>query len=397
MEWLVLDRQMLVFQEADQKLFGLHGSGAVLWEALWGDCGDRRPVSREQVRSAVAKLARSGCSSRASEIRACADTFLAEWHGAGLITSAAGMTAAPPTPLTSSGAVARLRLKKHRASHVVAGCPVSIEAPASLSASIGRVFGHLEGTQDLSTDIRLILRPGHTGYLAEAPDGETVTLATPSEVVVWLKVALLEAILARDPGLVAFHAAGVELDGGLVLLAGRSGAGKSTLAAALNATGCPLVGEDVVLFHAGSALFGGMALSFAAKTGSWTALDPYFADIGRLPVHVRPDGKSVKYLTPVRFGGDVHEHLRAIVVPHFEPGAVTELAPLCRVSTLIDLLDEARNAHYHLSGPAFRALARAVAKANTFRLTYSSLAAALPLLKAASATGVGSGTRPAGE
>jgi hypothetical protein len=96
----------------------------------------------------------------------------------------------------------------------------------------------------------------------------------------------------------ALHAAGIGVGDNAMLIVAPSGSGKTTLAAALMASNCDYLSDDMILLRPDN-LAVGVPYSLGIKSGGWRLLGPYFP--GRRPtMHIRPDGQSVGYLSPTR-------------------------------------------------------------------------------------------------
>jgi hypothetical protein len=116
---------------------------------------------------------------------------------------------------------------------------------------------------DVADEAGYLLRaPGRASVLVAA-DGRELICAPEPEATDWAVLLTAQALplAATLRGLEVFHAAGLELGGEAVLLAGDPGAGKSSLAAALVLCGAALLSDDAValerddgslLAHAGS-------------------------------------------------------------------------------------------------------------------------------------------------
>jgi hypothetical protein len=113
-----------------------------------------------------------------------------------------------------------------------------------------------------------------------------------------LKLRLVYAALEASRDACALHAAALGAGGRCLLLPGRSGAGKSTLAAGLAHAGFEFLGDDTTVVTNGVPAIRPLPLPIALKTGSWMMLSDRIPGLLDLPIHWRPDGKAVRYISP---------------------------------------------------------------------------------------------------
>jgi energy-coupling factor transporter ATP-binding protein EcfA2 len=205
-------------------------------------------------------------------------------------------------------------------------------------------------------------------------------LPDPAAVAVGLKEAVLHAVLGRQPDWIALHAAVLSSASGAILLAGPSGRGKTTLASVLNALGMPSIADDVALVSARPPAIGGLPFAFAAKPGSWDALRPWFPAVDELPEFQRPDGRTVKYIEPVRSSGPAGA-VSAVVFPRFSSVTPLRITQMRKVAALLSLLEEAINASRKLTAEGFIALSRLIDGAAVVSIEYDDVNTAAEWIK----------------
>jgi hypothetical protein len=111
------------------------------------------------------------------------------------------------------------------------------------------------------------------GYSAWGPSQGMFGPAPLAEALAFLEWrATLDLVETPAQGIAFLHAAGIQLDGKLVLLVGETGSGKSTLAAILLSRGHPVLGDDLVRFATAGGLFSAVPRSFKLDAKSLSYL-----------------------------------------------------------------------------------------------------------------------------
>lgn len=228
------------------------------------------------------------------------------------------------------------------------------------------------GDAGYSATIRVTeARPGH--YRIERDGAHTVVVPSSSAVgyLEWLIHAVAIGRLRRC--YLMLHAGAVALGGAGFVLCAASGSGKSTLTAALVASGCAYLSDEVAAIDPLTLQMHPYPRNLCVKAGSLTALAPYYPELAGAAPETRGDGEAVWYLRPPdeRWQRDPVP-VRQIVFPRYEPGAATVLAPLSRGLAL------ERLAAQSFTGSALGArttgtLARLVMDAGCFELVVGSL------------------------
>lgn len=175
------------------------------------------------------------------------------------------------------------------------------------------------------------------------------------------------------------HAAVVARDDRAILISGPPGSGKSTLCAALVLRGWRLLSDELAVIDPISLEIWPLARPICLKQDSIALIrDDAPAAVFGPAVHGTAKGTIVHMRPPaesVRRSGDP-ARAAWVLLPCFDPAAVTDLEPISPARGLIHLADNAFN--YDILGEtAFDALTCLVGDCRIARLPHSSLAAAL--------------------
>lgn len=174
---------------------------------------------------------------------------------------------------------------------------------------------------------------------------------------------------------VAVHAAVAERDGAAVILCAPSGSGKSTLCAALVYAGWRLLSDEFALIDPDTGLLTPSPRPISLKNASIEITRQRHPDVicstervdieGARFVHACPPSDSVRR---------AHETAvpRWIVFPRYVAGHTTDLRPMSRARTLMELCDQSFNYNY-LGTRGFTCLAKMVEQADPYSFAYSSL------------------------
>src|SRR5690606_7257000 len=358
----------------------LDSLSSIVWQLLWGNgTADQDPYMNTIAAAAAELASQSGyfLSTALLFVRSCIE----QWSDAKLISRSSQRSAAPisPPPHPNPSNVSTIaRVGSQFRSYWVSGVTVYVERDRTLLAAIEPVLCHLPSMRTNKVVAEISIRREGGRIVGDDWWGRATVLCSPEEVVAWLKLAILEAILAARPSSIAIHAAALSRCGDAILLVGNSGSGKTTLAAYLNAYGYALIGEDAVFVDSELGIISGLPFSFCTKEGSWPALRKCYPHLNILHARTRPDGKRVKYLPPRRtLDSSPISALRTIIFPELSATGNTDLRPMSRADALVDILREALNDQHSLTRAGFRMLCRALSDASVARLNYCDLDAAL--------------------
>ena len=251
-----------------------------------------------------------------------------------------------------------------------------------LAEPIRRLYADYTLCDEVFRDFRVRIRPrGGFGAQAEFVLDNWYPLPRFSR---GLALAMLEwglnwCVYSTVHRYLIVHAAVVARDERALLLSGPPGSGKSTLCAALVLHGWRLLSDELAVIDPTSLEIWPLARPICLKQDSIALIrdaaptavfGPAVHGTAKGTIaHMRPPAESVKRSS---------EPAEAawVLLPRFDPDAVTDLEPVGPARGLIHLADNAFN--YDILGEsAFEALARLVGGCRIARLPYSSLATAL--------------------
>ena len=142
----------------------------------------------------------------------------------------------------------------------------------------------------------------------------------------------------RTTRFAALHAGVVLRDGQCIVLPAPSGSGKSTLTAALVMAGYGYCTDDFAILSEPPIRVLPVPLGIGLKEGSWDVLADRMPALATLPIHVRADGKRVRYL-PMRQADSRGDLLpvRALVFPRYRASEAAYCRPIRPADALVRL------------------------------------------------------------
>ncbi|QQS54337.1 MAG: PqqD family peptide modification chaperone [Candidatus Competibacteraceae bacterium] len=275
----------------------------------------------------------------------------------------------PPPPAASTW---MLQLADRRMALVV-------DDPA-LAEPLARIIDHLGVEPGLFPDHRLRLSGIASGWRL-AVDGAPIAAGDAFDEAIARTVSeLVEWGCDINSRLLVLHAAGLSQSGRGVLLIGQGGSGKTTLAAALNAEGFGLLGDDVIPVNLDGQLVG-IGMSLCLKSGSWPVLASCLPNLDHAPL-IERFGQQVRFSPPP---GPVMRGpipMGVFLFPHYRPSGGPTLEPLEPVAVLQRIV-EAEPVISTLDPDRLNTLTRWVSSVPAFALTYAHLDQALALTERA--------------
>lgn len=356
--FMIGDRSVL-FSERLQQLFELNDSAAAIWRAL---------AAGEGADAVADGLARFGLARE--EAQAFVSDATSGWIEAGLLVPQ-GLIA-PSREVPDAGWPLRIG---------AFDCRLDIRVAPSdpVAGAIRSVFAQFMSSQPVASPVIAIIAQD-SGYFLLA-DEAVVGMFPAARIVAELKALLTDRLAATtDDNSFLIHAALLARDDEGILLSGPSGAGKTTLSVALAAEGWSYAADDIV--RVSPALgFEGVRFSPAIKSGAWPLLCSHVPQLPHLPIHLRRDGQTVRYLPidgspPPKIGRLAWGFLLSR-----HEGAAAALEPVERLVFLSEILNGAFSARGQLRGDALEALVDRLSAISCRRLIYSDLAGAVGLLR----------------
>jgi len=181
-----------------------------------------------------------------------------------------------------------------------------------------------------------------------------------------------------------FHASVLKKHGTTAIFPGQPGSGKTTLAAVLMKHGCRFFSDEIAVLNTKSLCVSPLPMPMSIKPGAVSPLSRYYPGLIQHPVHLRADGKMVRYVSPSfsnlpeSLAGSTPVHF--IVFPKYREGAVTTLAPLDKIEVLQRLAGTGSSLRT-LTDQDVAAMISLVERCSSYELVYADIAEAVSLLE----------------
>ena len=258
---------------------------------------------------------------------------------------------------------------------------------------VNSVIGHLATDPRLAPtiviDISAQMRV--SGHLRSDVYRDGVAIARASRlsrVAPVVKSALWQSAINAHDFLFYIHSGVVGAGASCVLLPAAAGSGKSSLTTALVHRGFRYFSDEVALIEATTFHVPPMPLAISIKNTGWDLIARYYPGIWSLPVHVRFDGKVLRYIPPPADAvKQVPMPVRHIIFPRYEQDAPTRLERIKRSEALNRLMGECLAMRRRLDDTKVRQLVGWIAGIECYELTFSSLETAVQLVIEATGSG----------
>jgi len=340
----------LLFSEKDQQIHWLNDSSLAVAERLLVGATEDALANELSTRGVE--------SSTAIEwVR----TFLAEASRLGVLAADCG---SPPFH-------ARQRLR-------IAGDFISLRyGSASLEQLIAPSFAHLEVDEGEADHHFDVFGDGELLFISSRNEHGLVT--SYQMAAVRLKSLIVEHALAGSRQLAALHAACLEQRGRMVLLLGSPGAGKTILSLALLKRGFRYGSDDVTLVKPNGEVEG-VPVPLGVKESAWPIVEQFGEDVSPLPVHVRPDGQQVRFLTLTKDALADAATVGTVIRLRRTAEQSPKLDRLSPQEGLAELFRESLSSDGKCSTDIMHSLAQIVRDADCFELRYSDANSAASLV-----------------
>ena len=371
----------VLFQEAQQRFYGLNATAALCWTAV--SQGLPEPAASAQLVAAGAPEGEALAWWRASLTLFQAEGFLDTGPDA------------DPDPAPAGRSEPELGQKLERIPPCVLHrhwrlFDVSVRAGFTdelLLLQVDNMFSALARPIEGPADLEIVVNEVG-GRIMVARNGVVVGVAPDaSGLAALLEPAILNAAIDATPYLLSLHAGVVGRAGRNLILPGPSGSGKTTLVAALAARGWSYGTDETALVASEGEDILTAPLSACIKESSWPLLAGHYPRLLDEPMQQRA-GRRVRYLPPP---GPVIERCRAtdVVFPRrMEAPGETQLRPLGRCESLARLLAECVSVPRWLGASEARRLVDWANGLRFYELTFGALPDALDLLDGLESQGV---------
>jgi len=250
-------------------------------------------------------------------------------------------------------------------------------ANAGVADLVHPVLANLTIANDGPADMILdVLEAGGGYFLLE--DGEPLYRCGQTTEIAPMVIFAIKAIaMNRTKSLMLIHAGAVLQNERCLLLPGPSGGGKTTLTGALIQSGFGYGAEDAVMLNPSTQSVLPLPLSLAVKYDAAEPLAAYYPALESLPVHVRQDGRRLRYLCPPSsvLPNDPAQTYPVdwIIFPTRVPGAAPAVQALGKAEALQQLLTHCMSAADSLDIAGVRQLVQWMRTVACYELHYSAL------------------------
>ena len=247
-----------------------------------------------------------------------------------------------------------------------------------LATRVAPLFAHLETEGETASVIYDLWQDDGMACLSR--NGEPASVLQPAQVGPVIKARVADDILKDQRWLMALHAGCLHRHGKALLILGEPGAGKTTLTSWLTGQGFIYGGDDITVVN-GDGRVQGLPFLPSVKAGGWKLLASVYDGLARLPVHVRPDSRRVRFPTPGAVAGGKIVEIGWIIKLRRGDAGPARLETMTSALALKHLLAEAVSHGEGLERRALDVLIRAVASAKCGELHYRQLEDATRLLR----------------
>lgn len=247
----------------------------------------------------------------------------------------------------------------------------------SLTTRVAPLFAHLEAEGAPASFMYELWQDDGLACLSR--NGEPASVMRPVQVGPVIKARIADDILKDQRWLLALHAGCLHRNGKALLILGEPGAGKTTLTSWLTGRGFVYGGDDITVVSSDGRVLG-LPFLPSVKAGGWKLLASVYDNLARLPVHVRPDRRRVRFPKPSELAGGEMTEIGWIIKLRRRRAGPTKLEPITSALALKHLLAEAASQGEALQRPSLDVMIQAIAGAQCRQLHYTQLEDASRLL-----------------
>jgi len=328
----LLDEAGLLFSEPRQELHALNHSAAFIW------CCLEEGMAEAAIGTALAEL----FGLPAAEADRFVRDSLAQWRDLGLLAGSDRPIAnRAPVAIPQGHGIERpdSMFAKRRLYRLLDSTLLIRFAEPAQVARVHPVLAHL-AVGDGAPDVTFDLLSGPDGHEVHR-DGAALGRTSLDGLAPLVKSQVWVTAINHARYFLYIHAGVLGADDGCLLLPAPSGSGKSVLTLALARAGLIYLSDEAALLAPGSLSVRPVPLSPAVKAGGWDLLASRYPALAGLPIHLREDGKRVRYLPPPALQGRADGWTaRWLVFPRYDAAAETALLPLSRVEALHRIMAE---------------------------------------------------------
>jgi hypothetical protein len=353
----------VLYSTASGELFVLNDTAAVVFRAL------ARGTAIADVCRGIAATTRTDVQQVERDVRQLVESWrqMASRPQTAEFADSPGVRAPGPVPFRAGGYRDRYRL---------AGFSFELcSADHDDHRAANSVLGHLRDSSpgDADTVLQLV-RDGGRWLLLQ--DGAAIDECdTAAAVGPMIHASTLMLAYTTAQCFAAVHAGAVLRDGRCVLLPAGSGNGKSTLTAALVAAGYGYLSDDFAILTQPPIHVRAVPLGIGLKEGAWPVLAGRFPAISELPLHVRADGKRIRYLLLRQATVSDPVSVAALIFPQYRRAGGVACHSIRPAHALLRLATAGYD--MRLSAGTVRSLVEWVGGIPSYELVYDSLEGAI--------------------
>lgn len=260
------------------------------------------------------------------------------------------------------------------ASIEVHGVPLLVEPPYDAPGILCKDCFLSCSSTTRAARFHVSVRPAGTLWSVSINGKEVFSSIRDEQIGLGLLHAVRSLLYAEAQYDIAFHAAMLaNTQHGIMLCAPRE-SGKSTLAAWMAAHDYTLVSDEPALLNLSTESISPVEMPLSLKEGTWSLLETVWPRLAAAPVHVRSDGKKIKFLHPPSDRVTHAPHrLTHIVIPSYSPSSPPRLEALAPLRALTVLNASGMLLGKELDKDKFESLLKLICSTPTFIAHYSSL------------------------